>query len=220
MEKKLSSPVKLIKESFQIFLKKENLIYLLEIYLPLVPFAIFSAVEQYFFKSSQLISWESGTSLVVGIVYLLVYFLVGVAGICAVGNILSARPLSFGTTYESARKSFWKFSLLSIFMFLIIAGGFILLIIPGVIFSVWFMFSGFTLIEKNTKVTEALSQSKSLVKGNFWKVLGRGLVFGIFFGVLQVLVGYIPYGVGSVLTSLAGALLILPSYLLYRELSA
>lgn len=65
---------------------------------------------------------------------------------------------------------------------LVVLGGFILLIIPGIIFSVWFMFSQFALIFENIRGAQALLRSKELVIGHWWRIFFYSLIFsgGIF----------------------------------------
>lgn len=217
----LTSPIELIKRSVNLFFEKNNLVYFIKIYSLLLPFAILSAVQQYLTTTNYpLVSWISVAFILLGMVSLIVNFLVGLAGIYAIRGIISGNILSVRGVYEAAWANLWKFSLLLIAIFLIITGGFILLIIPGVIFSVWFAFSKFIFVDKNTGIKESLSQSRQLAKGRFWPIFGRLLVIGIFYILIQILMGLVPYGVGSVLISLAGAMFVLPYYLLYRELSA
>ena len=52
-------------------------------------------------------------------------------------------------------------------------GGIILLVIPGLIFAVWYGFSVFTLIFENKKSINALSASRELSRGRFWPVCWR-----------------------------------------------
>jgi len=62
---------------------------------------------------------------------------------------------------------------------IIIGGGYMLFIIPGIIFSIWFVFSGYVLVSENLKGMNALFRSKQLVTGYWWKVLWRFLAMGI-----------------------------------------
>ncbi|MCS7092461.1 MAG: hypothetical protein NZM26_03865 [Patescibacteria group bacterium] len=56
--------------------------------------------------------------------------------------------------------------------FLIILGGYVLLIVPGIIFSVWYLYVLPCVID-GKRGTQALAHSKSLVKGRFWQTLTR-----------------------------------------------
>jgi hypothetical protein len=73
----------------------------------------------------------------------------------------------------------WVYFLLTI----IIAGGFLLFIIPGILFSIWFSLAIFILVFEKRKGFNALFKSKHLVKGKFWGVLGRFLVLGLIIGL-------------------------------------
>lgn len=213
----ISGPIELIKKSIQLFFEKGHLIYFSKIYSPLIPFAIFSVAEKYFVKINySLPSWVYAVFVLSSFI---VYFLVGFAGIYAVGNVVSGRYLSVRETYGSAWKNLWRFSLLAILTFFIVMGGLILLIIPGIIFGVWYSFSRFIFIEKSSDIKESLFKSKALVSGRFWKIFGRLFVFGLFSVLVQIIAGLLPYGLGSLATALGGALFVLPQYLLYLELT-
>ena len=54
--------------------------------------------------------------------------------------------------------------------------GFILFVIPGIIFSVWFCLSQYALVFEGKKGMQALSRSRQLVKGYWWQVVGRLLL--------------------------------------------
>lgn len=76
---------------------------------------------------------------------------------------------------------------ISVLSTLAIMGGLILLIIPGIIFSIWFQFAINALVIDNQRGTTALSFSKQLVKGRFWKVFGRTLLLGLIFGIFSLI---------------------------------
>jgi hypothetical protein len=56
---------------------------------------------------------------------------------------------------------------------LIILGGLLLFLIPGLIFSIWYAFTQLATILEDKKPVEALSASKMLVQGRFFPVLWR-----------------------------------------------
>ena len=219
---KLSSPFDLIKKTVSIFAKKENLVFLIQIYLPVAFFSLISVVQSFLPAS---IRNSTSPGLVVGmglvqILSLLTGVLVTISGIIALGKVVDGGELSFKKTYKSAWKKYWTFLLLSIALTSIYLLGFIILIVPGLLFVVWFAFSRFIMIEKGVGIKESLLKSKGWAKGNYWKILGRLLVFGVFTVVVQMVFSVIPYGVGSVAASLCGGLFMLPLYLLYKELDA
>ncbi len=82
-------------------------------------------------------------------------------------------PEKIGTYLKRTRGLILPAFGLTILVGLIVTGGFILLIIPGIIFSIWFVFTLQARVLDQKKGTSALSQSKSLVAGNWWGVFGR-----------------------------------------------
>jgi len=82
----------------------------------------------------------------------------------------------------------WPVIATSIIVFLIVLGGTILLVIPGIIFSVWYVFVFYTVIFENKKGMEALAVSKKLVTGRWWSILWRLIVPGLIFGISAAII--------------------------------
>lgn len=229
--KNISSPVGLIRSAFQIFFEKENLVYLVKIYLPLLPFSIFSLIQQEVW--SKRVAAMDGSSLetilggnlwlivliaIVNILYLFVYFTISVSGILAVDGVVSGHKKEIKPLYKAAWKKVAKYLLLSMLAGMAVVFGGILLIIPGIIFMVWFSFAQFELVLNDLGVIKSLGRSRNLVRGRFWKVLGRMFVFGLFAIIVQLILMIIHY-VGVAIYPLMSALFLLPTYLLYKEIS-
>lgn len=228
----LSGPIKLIKQSLEIFFRSENFVYFLKIYAALIFFAALFLAQStllagFNVQSLSLSSVESfiasygwivGVGVLVNLIYLFFSFWVSAAGICAVDNVITGRSVDFKETMVYSWRKLWKFSLLSILVGLIIGAGFLLLIVPGILFMVWFRFSSFEFMTKNVSIKEAISNSKKLISGKFWKVFGRLIVFELFGACIQIILSFIPLGIGSLLAPMALPLMILPFFLLYREL--
>jgi hypothetical protein len=216
----LSSPFSLIKTSLGIFLKQENMIYFAKVYLPLIPFSIISVIQVYLRENGMLTdSRLMGFFSVFNFLYFLFYFWIAVSGILAVDAVISGKKEKIKGLYKTAWKKTWKYLILSLLTVFLIVLGLVLLIIPGIILMIWFSFSSYELILENRGVTRSLGESKRLVKGRFWKVFGRLIIFGVFGILVQLLFVLIPY-LGTVIYPLAGALFVLPNYLLYQELKS
>ena len=71
---------------------------------------------------------------------------------------------------------------------LVILGGLLLFIIPGIIFWVWYCFSQITTALEGLKPVEALTASRVLTRGRFFPVLGRILAGPIIIGLLYTIV--------------------------------
>jgi len=79
--------------------------------------------------------------------------------------------------------AFW----ISILVGWAILGGILLFIIPGIIFSVWFVFSSFVLVSEGLSGTKALSKSKALVRGRWFSVFFKIIAFIILIIGLSIL---------------------------------
>lgn len=163
------------KEGFWFFAKLIGLNLLA--FLVLSPFGLLVAL-----------AWMTNNMYLAGfamILFLAVLLAVIIACLCLhVAMMLSIRDRNFtGTVKEYFAKSkplIWPFAWTSILTGLVVMLGFMLFIIPGIIFAVWFGFAKFATLFDGKKGTDALGYSKSLVKGNFWPVLGRvALIVGI-----------------------------------------
>jgi uncharacterized membrane protein len=76
------------------------------------------------------------------------------------------------------------------------------------------------IVEGKMGVKESLLESKKLVKGYFWKIFIRLVVFALFSFILQSMLLFIPFGIGTVIFDLCGAFFLLPAFLLYKEVSS
>ena len=72
--------------------------------------------------------------------------------------------------------SYWWISILS---GLIVMGGFLLLIVPGIILTIWFALAVYILVSEDRRGMNALFRSKQLVSGYWWGVFGRFHVLGL-----------------------------------------
>ncbi len=100
-------------------------------------------------------------------------------------------PVDIEASYRWGLKRFPSVLLVSILVGLAVAFGFILLIIPGVIFLAMLSVSIPALVIENLKGTDAMSRSWNLVKGHFWHVLGTVVVAALISGVVGGILGSI-----------------------------
>jgi len=75
-----------------------------------------------------------------------------------------------------ALSKFWTTLGTTLLMILMLIGLFLLLIVPGIIFAVYWTFVISVIIIKNLSGKKALDYSKSVVKKRWWKVLGYSIV--------------------------------------------
>ena len=120
--------------------------------------------------------------------------------------------------------SYWWLSVLSAF---IVMGGLILLVIPGIIFAIWFSLALYILVAEDLKGMNALFRSKQLVSGKWWSVLWRILIITLIVVVfsmgIQFLGDILNYkNIGNILSSII-LVLLTPlftaySFLIYEDL--
>ena len=100
-------------------------------------------------------------------------------------------PVDPQESYRFGFKRLGSVILVSLLVGLAVAGGLILLVIPGLIFLVFFSVSVPVLIVENRRGTAAMSRSWNLVKGHFWHAVGVIIVAGIITGSISGALGSI-----------------------------
>lgn len=88
-------------------------------------------------------------------------------------------------------KQFWRILLGELLILLIILGGLILLIVPGIIWGIRYMFTIMIIVDKNVEIGEAMRMSKEMTKG----IKGQLFVF-VLASLGVMLLGFIALGVG------------------------
>lgn len=89
----------------------------------------------------------------------------------------------------------WNFIVLSFLYGMIVLAGFVLLIIPGIIFIIKYGYASYYVIDKNMKPVNALKESAKITQGHKWKLT----YFGLFIIGINVL-GALLFGVGFLFT--------------------
>lgn len=86
---------------------------------------------------------------------------------------------------------FLEYLAATIFVALAVVIGFILLIVPGIILALMFMFATYIVIDHGQSPVEAMKESRRITRGHKWQLLGFVLALtGInILGVLALLVG-------------------------------
>jgi type II secretory pathway pseudopilin PulG len=88
--------------------------------------------------------------------------------------------------------------------------GFILFIIPGIIFGIWFSFAAIVLIAENIRGTQALSKSKEYVKGHVDEIFTRFFLLGLLYIPFYIVIAIVSVvathlgPVGTVLQQIVG----------------
>ena len=136
-------------------------------------------------------------------------------------------PVDVEASYRWGLSRFGSVLLVAVLVGIVVGVGFILLIIPGLIFLVFLSVSEPALIVENRRGTEALKRSWNLVRGHFWHALVVILIAAILTGIVQGIlaaigghnwfVRWIFSAIAQILTSPFSALV---TVLLYLDLRA
>lgn len=176
------------------------------------------------------IAGEPGTMsfliLLVQLIIAAVGVLASIALLCAAMNPM----LTIQDAYKKSLSYFVRYVILSILVGLAVFVGFILLIVPGVIFMVWFAFAYYILIAENIGGIDAMKRSKQMVSGHWWSVFGHlvfvtacSLAVALVLGFLVGLTGMMENAVvGNIYSTIVSALIapvfVIYFYLLYQRM--
>ena len=95
---------------------------------------------------------------------------------------------TFREYYAQAKPIAWRLAGLTVVVALIVIGGFLLLIVPGLIFTYRYSLAAYAMLDENLSVGQSLKRSRELVRGHGWEMFG--LIGAI---DLLTLIEYIPF---------------------------
>jgi len=100
------------------------------------------------------------------------------AVIDAVSRCYLSKEATLGSSFSHATKILFPLLGTWILQMLAVLGGFLLLIIPGILFGFWFCLASHAVVIGGESGRAALSRSKKLMKGNIGVVMALGMVLG------------------------------------------
>ena len=128
------------------------------------------------------------TAFIIWIVWVIVWILSTMALTMAAHKTSDGQVIGVWESYNLSMGLFWKYIWTSILYLLIILGGMFLLIIPGIIWGIRYIFAPYLVIMEGIGGREALSRSKAITKGRLGGVFGCEFVLGLlFFLVITIL---------------------------------
>lgn len=149
---------------------------------------------------------------------------VSIALIVVTAALLTHRTISSDLVALAAKKRFGDTVFVCLLTNIIKLVGFILLIVPGIIVSVWYAFAQIEVVLNDKRSLEALSTSRDLSRGRFWPVAWRLFVgplmlvglYLIFVDVLERVLTFLGVQqIGIELLSSTVSVLYLPIILIY-----
>lgn len=144
---------------------------------------------------TQAISVAIGGFLIMLLSLLFVFevgFLGSAAIIICLNEYLKGNKPTLNTILTAAKKLLLPVTITSLLVFFIEAIGFLLLVIPGIIFTILLQFTNFVLVVEKKNPIAALSRSRHLVKSHFWGITGRYLVIGVASLLINLMFSRVP----------------------------
>jgi hypothetical protein len=108
-------------------------------------------------------------------------------GLAALYLAVADDALSVGAALAAARPRAWSFAWIMVLVGFVVTGGTLLLLVPGILFALWFSLAPFAFIE-GAEGMSALLRCRALVAGHALPVLGRLAVVAL----LGAVVGSVP----------------------------
>jgi len=172
---------KLLKDSWSFF--RNHIVALSMIILPIaIPVSIFSTIYGYFHSGKGALLTDQIIPLVVSSITYPVYT---IAVIFYIASVVSGKYLATSALWRLGLQNWFPYILLSILVNTLVFFGFILLIIPGVIFAVRCAFAAFELLLNGKKPLDAIESSWHATRDYMWVILGGFIIITI--------VLYVPY---------------------------
>lgn len=112
-----------------------------------------------------------------------------IAGIALIYVFGKDEELGFLEYLKLGLNKFWPYLWVAVIYNFVVLGGYILLVVPGILFGVWFSMAFYVLILENRKGVEALVRSRELLRGKFWAVVWRFIFLSL--AVLVILLPFI-----------------------------
>lgn len=106
--------------------------------------------------------------------------------------------ITIGQAYRFALPKAFTLIVATICVGLVTGLGFILLIVPGVIFGLWFYLTVPAIVVENHSVTAGMSRSKVLAAGNLGKIFAVGLLSGLLAYVIMLPLGFCGGFIGAI----------------------
>ncbi|MDD3374118.1 MAG: hypothetical protein PHY73_00110 [Candidatus Omnitrophica bacterium] len=171
-------------------------------------------------------------SAIIFILTILISLFYSIALIKTVHNVAQDQSVNAVEMYKQAKDIFSPFAIVSILVFVKVILWSLLLIVPGIIFSVLYGFSSYSVIIDDKRGNEALAFSKSVIKSNLkefllkmFALMGAMILAAILISLVSaffILIPFIGVAVGTIASEVVKAALgiyaLIFSYYLYQDL--
>lgn len=182
----------LIEKSFKLYFSHFWLYYLLSI-IPFFLTVFISLSTSLLLTPMLLLLPKYPLSLLWSLpVYLLIAFLTGLIHICFNAVLIYSlvnhnNMIDLKQTLSHCWSRLYKFWLLTTIASIFIAFGGIFLIVPGIFLFISLSFVSYIFFDENLNGISAIKKSYHYVKGYWWPIFGRILIFGLGFSIISII---------------------------------
>lgn len=147
-----------------------------------VLFVIFYSITGSFeFVRASPLSWYFVLSTLISAISSIVIYAGGIS------SSFGKEKISYNLLVNNGLSNFRKYFVAMLVLFIFLIGLFILLIIPGIIFVVYWVCALYILFAEKKGIRASLKTSRQLVKGKWWRVFGYILLFGVCMSVISII---------------------------------
>lgn len=111
--------------------------------------------------------------------------------IARIDSVARAAPLSLGEALAIGARRLPAMFVAGLLAVLVVGVGLLLLIVPGLIVMIWFVFAPSAVIIERLGPLESLSYSRALVRGHWWRTAALLTIVGIILIVAYVVLGLV-----------------------------
>lgn len=138
-------------------------------------------------------------TFVLVVIWIVLYFLSLIAlsvifPIVSIYILQGKKAASIFDLIKQSKKYFWRYFLVMLLAGLIIFGGVVLFLVPGLVIGLLFAFVAYEIVIDNQSGVKALQRSYVLVMNHFWEVLGRLVLLELIIIVISSLLNKFAYG--------------------------
>jgi hypothetical protein len=155
-----------------------------------------------------LLSHETPATIALGFLLTIISVIASLAATIALISVFG-KGTDFAASYRTGFKLFWPSVWIAIMVGLAVFGGFVMLIVPGIMLAIALGLSSFVLVLDGKRGLAALAASREYIKGYWWAVFGRMLLVILIY-IAALLILYAPFQLlfGSYVGSLVYGILI------------
>lgn len=207
-----------LSKSFDELIAKKNDILYLGFFLVILPSLLVAIAQQFlpepFLSVDYFRVLFSSPSLYVYVLFSIISMILMLLFSLSIYSMTLSKKGLIGDFFAEARSNFWKYLLYLIVSYFLLFLLFLAFIIPGIIFSIFWILGVYVFLNQKKGIFQSLSESKKLVTGNWWRILGYLLMvtllvmlISMVVSIVSVLISLIPF-IGSYIESLIDSTLL------------